>query len=837
MGKSELKPKRKFLKVIYAIQEKFGVGFAGVSRTFSFGIKPTREERGRLEEWFRQIGSAKANLYQEVFEHFKKSPSQYLGSKFGYATFFKGSAAFKKARKNYPLFTTQPVGEGLRMEISIPSFITNHKKRFDKAKRSAGDIVKQIEKNAKILVDSNAKIDDDESTQILELASQLEKLDYKDVIVAYQKLQECEELINHINALIGDYNRRLNLVPNVREMEDICLLDKMSRLDVFPGTREKQESDAETALRKLITLSHAVANRSSVLEYITKKANKADRYSRDGNLIRPRLSFESRASFWLTANEPNEQKRVERFVKTIENKITEFKKHISQKPYDTSNKNRYYGFLALRARLAHPDKMAEINTIKSQLSGSFLRIRGEREVVTLPGFSWGAKKPLKNVALAFRKSQLYICVAASAKPFMVGADSKNGENQLRFVKTTGGSRQKAARKPKTIQYVQGSFNVNSEGLPLFLPLHFGKSHARRYLMNKRWGLFSETPKVFLNNARLKRTKKNPGDSWQYFLDVTLSADEKVFGFKEFQKGILSRAKAVIGIDRGEVNPIAYAAVGRSGKILETGSLGREEYIQKLKKYDEKRRTQQARGRLISKALRAKISRLQKTTLETAISEILSLAAKHQAVIAIEDLGRNFRGREPSLIAKKTYKRVEDLLANALHFTGLLRIGAKGPIKYWGGLLSVIAAGTSAACSKCGVQWRRKKPKDSKWPAPKFYALDDILAYSRDRKFQNVNIYRKELTYDKKKLSLNTEWKIYSRWTPQGEIKTIEDLDAAIRHGKTKDIEYFLAGALKHRPDRDTFVCHACGFSGDADENAAVNIARRGIARIDWVLTK
>jgi len=137
---------RKFLRAIYDIQEKFGVKFAGVSRTFSFGIKPRPEMQVRLEEWFRQVGAVKAQLYGAIFKDFCAAPDKYLGQKFNYATFFKGSA-FARANKQYPLLTSEPVGEGLRMDISIPSFITNHKRRFDEAGISARTLREQIESN------------------------------------------------------------------------------------------------------------------------------------------------------------------------------------------------------------------------------------------------------------------------------------------------------------------------------------------------------------------------------------------------------------------------------------------------------------------------------------------------------------------------------------------------------------------------------------------------------------------------------------------------------------------------------------------------------------------
>ena len=158
-------------------------------------------------------------------------------------------------------------------------------------------------------------------------------------------------------------------------------------------------------------------------------------------------------------------------------------------------------------------------------------------------------------------------------------------------------------------------------MPLLLPLHFGKSYARRYLFNKQWGLFSKSPKIFLNNARIKREKINPGDPWRYYFDVSISG-EKIFGFKDFANDILTKAQCVIGIDRGEAKPIAYTVLGLHNKeALEKGFLAGD-YIEKLKNYDALRRDYQSRGRIVPKYLKSKIIRLQKTLLETVLPKFL-----------------------------------------------------------------------------------------------------------------------------------------------------------------------------------------------------------------------
>jgi hypothetical protein len=132
------------------------------------------------------------------------------------------------------------------------------------------------------------------------------------------------------------------------------------------------------------------------------------------------------------------------------------------------------------------------------VKGYFLQGKIQREIITIPGFSWDKDvkgKPSKHAALAFRGKQLYMCIASSSRAYTV-----DRKGNLIYVKTSGGQKRKNS-VPKTIEYVKGSFHEDiDDDVPLFLPLHFGKSYARRYLFNKQCGIFSERPKIFLNNA-------------------------------------------------------------------------------------------------------------------------------------------------------------------------------------------------------------------------------------------------------------------------------------------------------------------------------------------------
>jgi hypothetical protein len=91
--------KRKFLKTIYAIQRAFGSEFGHISRNFSFGIKPTKEEQEKLERWFIQVSEAKQELYNEIYKDFTLHPYSFLDATFDYASFFKGNSVFARIKK------------------------------------------------------------------------------------------------------------------------------------------------------------------------------------------------------------------------------------------------------------------------------------------------------------------------------------------------------------------------------------------------------------------------------------------------------------------------------------------------------------------------------------------------------------------------------------------------------------------------------------------------------------------------------------------------------------------------------------------------------------------
>ena len=814
---AKVKEKRKFLKTIYAIQDSFGVKIGGGSSSFPFGILPTKEEEIRLDIWFQQVNEAKYQLYDEIYKNFVSSPPRYFRGEFDYDTFFKGRAILNDIKKGRNLITSQPVMEGLRMEISgaIRSFITNHGRTFKENQNIISEIKKIIKSNEGILKEQ--AINPPERLAIDEFSKKVISRKYDFFKKNFRNLQQLDFLIQELRRVIGEYNYEINQISNKEESiaDDLEPLPRLKFLPRFPGQRRKEErispEQQKLLIKKLIEELRLYAQGvipvhhiKSFLEKRRKKTERTREYQR--------RRFEDRLIAYLDRKFTQEVEKSREFLKSLEKKVVQSEKHFFRKPYDTQGRNRYFGLLGLKARIRNPEKEKEINELISKLKGLYLVGKEQKEIITLPGFSWKkGGKPQKNVAIAIKDNKLFICISASSKNFAINANGRN----LLFLKTTGGQRFRKDAKQKTIAYVSGDFLYDvKEGLPLFLPLHFGKSYARRSLYQKHWGLLSKTPNIFLNNARLKREKKRPGDAWRYYLDVTLSQEEAI-GFKQFSSPILQRAEAVVGVDRGEAKPIAYSVVRiNDGAILESGFLA-EEYTTRLMNYYNKRREYQSKGKTIPKYLQSKISRLQKTLLETATSTILALVGRYKGVVAIEDLGARFRGSERRIIPKKTYQKVEKLLADALHLSGLLRINQNPKYaKYWGALMTVYPAGTSQQCLNCGEKWNKE-------------FVSEILKKAKKSHFRNIDLQKHLLRLNGETFKLNEKFEVFHHKKRFAETKSLLDLDRAIQSKDWKEAGRLLRRAIGPRISQDVFICARCGFQENADIVGATNVGRKG----------
>jgi hypothetical protein len=696
------------------------------------------------------------------------------------------------------------------MEISgsIRSFITNHKRFFEENAAEIARIQKTTTDNRSAL----GTFVLDAEAGVLESIRKFSELSYATAIASSQALDDFDALLLALNTAIADYNYEVNQVNSAKHLK-LSLVNKLSRMPAFPDTAENMSRPLSSIVDRLLTLSKDKPDHDAVVSFLTRSAKRLSR-----SLLGKQKRYEDRLTAFLVKKFGSalttQEAGTAALIEHLGQQVIALEGHFARKPYDGASRGKYFELLALRARLAHPELITEINTLVSEAKGHFFKGKAQTEIITIPGFSWDKGtygKPLKLAALAFKGKQLYICIASSSSAFTIRGDT----GQLRFVKTTGGQKKRNSA-PKTIEYIDGSFQTTvANDVPLLLQLHFGKSYARRYLFNKQWGLFSKSPKIFLNNARIKRQKVNPGDPWIYYLDVSMSA-ERVYGFKDFARGIITAAECVIGIDRREAKPIAYAVVKiKDGETLEHGFLA-SSYIEKLNKYDAIKRDYQSKGRIFPKFLRSKILRLQDTLLETASSEILALVAKHKGVVILENLSGRFPGVERSIIPKKTYKKVETLVRDSLQLSGLLRVDNHG--SFWGALKTVFPGGTSQTCIQCGQVWNKEFKVN-------------VIRSAKEEEYRNIDFAKKTVQSGGKVIQLHDSFTVFNYTTRHNEVKHLSDLQASIQAGNPGQTERYLNLAMGPRIAQDTFICGLCGYKEDTDIVGAINIARRGATLI------
>lgn len=877
MKKSVKKEKRHFLNTIKSLQEIYDSHFGDATRTFSYiAIYPNKDEEKRLEEWFRQTVIVKKELYRYAYEVFKKDSSKFLCSdkKIDYKVFFpgKGNGIGKFINEkikpyyqdNLNITTKQPLNEGLRKELesTINSFISNHKREFNENIELADKNKSVIAQNQELL-EKTEQITHDSKT-LEELLNNYISIDYKISAGNIDKLEQLNKLIENIRKEISEHNYQINQIRNQnKSLDKLETLNNFGLLSGFPGTKKKdllsdteQINKTEEIFTNLLKFSMGQIDQKAFEEYFDttlKKALRSSKYQRK--------DFSSRLIFHLHKKFADKHDQIfSNFIKQLDNKIKIRRKHASSlvKEFnDKYSRDKFLELIALRARLVNPDSINDINTLLSTLKGLYRSGIKEKQIVQLPGFGWDTKKriiaPGKNVALAFKDNRLYLCLSDSNKPYSLGE-----EGDISYVIPSGGQRMRKDTAPKQIKIVSGKFLADKDNLySVMLKLHFGSSYANRYFFHKEWGVFTgknHERKFFINTAKLKRERWKIDEPWKYYLDITLSGiTEK--GFKTFELPLRSKCTTVIGIDRGENIPVAYAIIDKATKkVLKQGLLA-EEYTIRLKKYFKQHGEYQAKGKTIPKWLNSKISKLKKTLLETASAEILRLVSINKSIIVIENLNKNF-GAENKIISKKIYSKVEELLIDSLELAGILRknTGDKGK-EYYGLLEKVNPANTSQTCPKleCRIVWNRAM-------------LNTIEEFLLDLRFKNVDINKRQISMDgfiswikneidneKLKLAsnkknnnerlirlqkllekiktkelnslrLNEQFEIYNYKIKLNEKFTLKDIESSILSKDIKHAIRLLIKSIGPRIKREIYICPSCYYTNHADNVGAINTA-------------
>ena len=386
----------------------------------------------------------------------------------------------------------------------------------------------------------------------------------------------------------------------------------------------------------------------------------------------------------------------------------------------------------------------------------------------------------------------------------------------------GGSRKKAEASAKEL--VRGPVWVSGKVVPTELPLSFGARQGRDYLWHFDRDLRTKNEWV-LGNGRLLRIVP-PGLAGEteagrqkrhcraeFYLTITL----------ERQAPPLAQVDAshFIGVDRGEKVPVAYALIDAEGRLLKTGKVA-EEYREQQQQFNDQKRELQRQQGGYNRWLRSKERNRARALGGEVTRALLALSAEHQAPLVLENLNSSLatRGGKGTMMSQMQYERVLTSLEQKLAEAGLYAVPSAPKFrKSDNGFLKLVGpAYTSATCSACGHVH-----------STDFYEkLANSLTHTADGRWQAT------LSNGETRL-LPLEYTYWAKGKGEQTKATAERL-AELLNGKplaklSATNRKALVALLKRRwlpfrPEQAQFQCVLCGHAMNADEQAALNIARK-----------
>ena len=405
--------------------------------------------------------------------------------------------------------------------------------------------------------------------------------------------------------------------------------------------------------------------------------------------------------------------------------------------------------------------------------------------------------------------------------------------------------------------VKGRVWVSEKNPPIVLPLAFGTRLGREYLWHFDRNLRTKSEWV-LGNGRLLRVMP-PGrtDLAEFYLAITME--------RETPPVASVVANKLIGIDRGEAVPATYAVIDGEGRFLAKPERLKEfsDYNCKLDEWEEKnlplpkvkrddknkpkwiprpddgfgfiapeyraqqrsfnsqkRALQSERGGY-TRTLRSKERNRARALGGEVTRKLLSLAAEHCAPLVLENLNSSLatRGGKNTMMSQMQYERMLTALEQKLAEAGLyslpsapkFRKGDNAFIKLVG------PAYTSQTCSACGhVHW-----------AEFYEQLTDTLAPFGDKQWQvavegQARILPESYTYwlrGKGEQTKNTHERI---------VELLKDRPVSkLNKTDRKSLVSLVKNRwMPYRPKQADFQCVVCGHKMNADEQGALNIARK-----------
>lgn len=508
-----------------------------------------------------------------------------------------------------------------------------------------------------------------------------------------------------------------------------------------------------------------------------------------------------------------EKSPIEVILERIDKKIDKIKKYLEEQKsngfIDNQNQKELTEWLRgkslivfeyLRQRENNFDFIkarSEFDLKSSMNTGIFARDSNKRnKIFEIVGFS-SAKKScilventnevLEKSGLLKNKYSLAFNVSKSNGTFTI---DKNGKYE-------------GYLKGKGDQIILEKISFNEEGT-FVLPLNFGKRYAREYLYNKytNFDNLGET----LNNARIIKQWSNREKDFKYFVSITFT---KLKGKKALSKDI--NYDAIIGVDRGNILPVAITITDLQGKIIESPEIDVcKDFAEKHREIENLKRQQSSKMGQYDAILKKKAKNFSKATIEKIGAELLYYATKYNALIVLEDLNREFGIKQ--MMSTNQYTKLEDYLTRKLKENGLM--SGDIVVNTRSGLLGkVVAKYTSKTCSHCGFVASAEKLKN----------VPLILKNENGKDIYYANL-------DGKEISLDQTYTQYIKSEGHNKIFNANDEIIKLKQKDTKKnqelIEKVLLNVLNPRKTQAEYICPICGHKENADQQASLNIARR-----------
>jgi transposase len=370
----------------------------------------------------------------------------------------------------------------------------------------------------------------------------------------------------------------------------------------------------------------------------------------------------------------------------------------------------------------------------------------------------------------------------------------------------GGSRKKAEASDK--QLVKRRVWVSEKTPPTVLPLAFGARLGREYLWHFDRNLRTKTAWVLGNGRLLRIMPPGRSDLAEFYLTITME--------RQAPPVASVKAERLIGVDRGEAVPAAYAVIDSEGRLLENGRIAENYREQQRASNERKRKLQSERGGY-TRDLRGKERNRAMALGGEVTRKLLSLAAAHRAPLVFESLNSNIstRGGKKTMMSQMQYTRVLTSLTQKFAETGLFDLKSK---KWDNAFIKLVGpAYTSQTCSACGHVH-----------STEFYgALTDTLMPVGNGQWQatvagSPRTLPESYTYwvrGKGEQTKNTnEWiRELLKERPIAKLSKT-DRKSLVSHVRNRWLNF--------RPKQAEFQCLSCGHTMNADEQAALNIARK-----------